>query len=145
MQRCITRLVLAQLAVLAAAAVVAGKVGAVPIVTLLAGDAKAHPGYCGLARLRYGGTTSRTLAEGLTLRQAALGPTYAVLDGRVDLLVDRVVSCPAGSHVAFLKKSISLPRDDTCGKCLLLKPNALSVRRPCRTRGGTLRRTVPRP
>src|SRR6516162_7233347 len=104
MQRCITRLVLAQLAVLAAAAVVAGKVGAVPIVTLLAGDAKAHPGYCGLARLRYGGTTGRTLAEGLTLRQAALGPTYAVLDGRVDLLVDRVVSGPASSHVALLKE-----------------------------------------
>src|SRR6516225_1550760 len=104
MQRCITRLVLAQLAVLAAAAVVAGKVGAVPIVTLLAGDAKAHPGYCGLARLRYGGTTGLTLAEGLTLRQASLGPTYAVLDGRVDLLVDRVVSGPASSHIELLKE-----------------------------------------
>src|SRR5262249_29694541 len=54
--------------------------------------------------------TVRTLAEGLTLRQAALGPTYAVLDGRVDLLVDRVVSCPASSHVALLKRRISLPR-----------------------------------
>src|SRR5690242_18307421 len=100
-------LVLAQLAVLAATAVVARKVGAVPIVTLLAGDAKAHAGYCGLARLRYCGTTVRTLAQGLTLRQTALGPTYAILDGRVDLLVDRVVSCPARSHVALLRKRIS--------------------------------------
>src|SRR5215510_7443349 len=124
MQRCITRLELAQLAILAAATVVAGKVGGVPIVTLLAGDAKAHAGYCGPARLRYCGTTVRALAEGLTLRQAALGPTYAVLDGRVDLLVDRVVSCPAGSHVALLKRRISLPRGDTGGKWLLLKPNA---------------------
>src|SRR5215471_17002263 len=104
MQRCNTRLELAQLAVLAAAAVVAGKMGSVPIVTFLAGDAKAHAGYCGPARLRYCGTTVRTLAEGLTLRQAALGPTYAVLYGGVNLLVDRVVSCPAGSHVTLLKK-----------------------------------------
>ena len=81
------------MAVLAAAAVVAGKMGGVPIVTLLAGDAKAHARYCGPARLWYCGTTVRTLTEGLTLRQAALGPTYAVLYGRVNLLVDRVVSC----------------------------------------------------
>src|SRR5215471_17310826 len=113
MQRCIRRLELAQLAVLAAAAVVAGKVGGVPIVTLLAGDAKAYARYCGPARLRYCGTTVRTLAEGFTLRQAALGPTYAVLDGRVDLLVDRVVSCPASRHVPLLNKRMSLPRDDT--------------------------------
>src|SRR5215468_5825009 len=105
MRRRIRRLELAQLAVLAAAAVVAGKMGGVPIITLLAGDAKADPWYCGPARLRYCGTTVRTLAEGLTLRQAALGPTYAVLDGCVNLLVDRVVSCPAGSHLALLKKS----------------------------------------
>src|SRR5215467_5564759 len=78
--------------------------GAVPIVTILAGDAKAHARYCGPARLWYCGATVRTLAEGLTLRQAALGPTYAVLDSRVDLLVDSVVTCPASSHVALLKK-----------------------------------------
>src|SRR6516162_7584563 len=119
MQRYITSLKLAQLAVLAAAAVVAGRVGSgAPIVTLLAGDAKAHAGYCGPARLRYCGTTVRTLAKGLTLRQAALGPTYAVLDGRVDLLVDRVVSCPASSHVALLKERISVPKGDTGGKWL---------------------------
>src|SRR5215831_16701772 len=93
MQRCIRRLELAQLAVLAAAAVVAGKMGGVPIVTLLAGDAKAHAGYCGPACLRYCGTTVRTVAEGLTLRQAALGPTHAVLYGRVNLFLDRVVIC----------------------------------------------------
>src|SRR5215472_12817337 len=100
MQRCLTSVQLAQLAVLASAAVIAGKLSGVPIVTLLAGDAKAHPGYCGPARLRYYGTTACTLAEGLTLRQATLCSTYAVLDGRVDLLVHRVVSCPASSHVA---------------------------------------------
>src|SRR5215469_12229770 len=81
--------------------------GSVPIVTVLAGDAKAHAGYCRPARLRYCGTTVRTLAEGLTLRQAAPGATNAVLYGRVNLLVDRVVSCPAGSHLALLKKDQS--------------------------------------
>src|SRR5262245_727260 len=114
---------LAQLAVLAAAAVVAGNVGSVSILTLLAGDAKTHARYCGPARLRYCDTTSRTLAGGLTLPQAALGPTYTILDSRVDLLVDRVVSCPASSHVALLKRGISLPRGDTGGKWLLLKPD----------------------
>ena len=122
MHRRITRLELAQLAVLAAAAVVAGKMGGVPIVTLLAGDAKAHTGNCGPARLGYCGTTIRTLAEGLTLREAALGPTYAVLYGRVNLLVDRVVSCPAGSHLALLKK-MSVQKSHNGGKWVLLKPD----------------------
>lgn len=94
------------MAVLAAAAVIAGKVRHVAILALLAGDAKAHAGYRGPARIRYGGATVRTLAEGFTLRQAALGPTYAVLDGRLDLLVHRVLSCPASGHVALLKKGI---------------------------------------
>lgn len=54
---------LSQLAVLATAAVVAGKMGAVAIVMLLAGDAKAHARYCGPALLRYRGATVRTMAE----------------------------------------------------------------------------------
>src|SRR5579862_4322255 len=97
-------LALAQLAVLAAAAVVAREVGGIAVVTLLAADTKAHAGYCRSARLRYCSTTVRTLVERLTLRQSALSATYAVLDGRADLLVDRVVSCPACSHVALLKE-----------------------------------------
>src|SRR5579862_8289071 len=98
MQRCIPKFGLAQLAVLAGAAVIARRVGGVPIVTLLAGDTKTHSGYGRPTRLRYGHTTVRALPEGLTVRQAALGPTYAVLDGRVDLLVDCVFSCPASGH-----------------------------------------------
>src|SRR5215467_12223425 len=116
--------------------------GGVPIVTLLTGDAKAHAGYGGPASLRYCGATFRTLAEGFTLRQAALGSTYAVLYGRVNLLVDRVVSCPAGSHLALLKK-ISLQKGDTGGKWLLLKQDVSNdTKRPsasaasdCVTRG----------
>src|SRR6516162_10058955 len=137
MQRYITSLKLAQLAVLAAAAVVAGRVGSgAPIVTLLAGDAKAHAGYCGPARLRYCGTTVRTLAKGLTLRQAALGPTYAVLDGRVDLLVDRVVSCPASSHVALLKeRSVCLQMILVANGCLSRQRCLRSVDRGQHRRG----------
>jgi hypothetical protein len=101
---------LTQLAVFAATAVIARKMSGIPIVTLLAGNAKAHAQYCRPARLRYRRATVRTLAEGFTLRQAAPGSTYAVLDGRVDLLVDRVVSCPAGSHVALLEKDQSAER-----------------------------------
>jgi hypothetical protein len=97
--------------------------GGVAIVIFLAGNAKAHAGYRAPARLRYCGATVRTLAEGSAFWQAALGPTYAVLDGRVDLLVDSIVSCPAGSHVALLKNS-SLPEGDTGGKWLLFKPDA---------------------
>src|SRR6185312_7724170 len=93
---------LAQLAVLAAAAVVARKMGGVPIFTLLARDAEAHAGHGDPARLGYCGATVRTLAERFSLRQATLGPTYPVRDGRVDLLVDRIISCPARGHVALL-------------------------------------------
>jgi hypothetical protein len=63
------------------------------------------------------------------LRQAALGPTYAVLYGRVNLLVDRVVSCPAGSHLALLKK-ISVQKPNTGGKWVLLKPDVPNDPKP---------------
>jgi hypothetical protein len=130
MARYLRRLELAQLAVLATAAVVSGEVGGVPIVTLLAGDAKAHAGYCSSARLRYFRTTVCTLTERVTLRQSALSSPYAVLDGRVDLLIDRIVSCPASSHVTLLKKA-SACRCDIRGKWLLLKhrcPGTIAVR-----------------
>src|SRR5690606_1919530 len=88
----------AQLAVLAAAAVVAGEAGFFPVLRGLAGHAQAHAGYRAAPRLGARRDAFMEAFQAGPLGQARAGALGPVLDGRIDLIVDGVVAGPSGRH-----------------------------------------------
>src|SRR5690606_27261898 len=89
---------LAELAVLAAASVVAGAGLLLPVGRFLARHAEAHAGQRLAPRLRDRRVALLAVAQARTLRQAAARTLDRVLDGRVDLFLNRVVASPSGCH-----------------------------------------------
>src|SRR3546814_2561592 len=93
----------AQLAVLAATAVVAAGRGFVLRITrLLAVHAQAHPGHGLAPRLGDFHVALLTTTQAGPLRQLAAHSLDRVLDGRVDLVLDGAIACPTGCHVRLL-------------------------------------------
>src|SRR5690606_6113283 len=90
-----------QLAVLAAAPVVAGVMPFLAVGRLLAGDAAAYTGNGPTPGLRDRRPAILTVAQARTAAQAAARTRHRVLDGRVDLLLYGAVACPARCHVPF--------------------------------------------
>src|SRR5690606_31490046 len=88
----------AQLAVLAAAAVVAAERGLLAVRRFLAGDAQAHARHGLAARLRNRCVALLAMRTAGTLRQPAARPLDPVLDGGVDLFLHRAVAGPTGGH-----------------------------------------------
>src|SRR5687768_10041007 len=88
----------AQLAVLAAAAVVAGGAGLFAIERLLAGDTQAHAWHRLAPRLGNGRAALLAMRQPRPPRQLAAGALDRILHGRVDLVLHRVVACPARCH-----------------------------------------------
>src|SRR5688572_368856 len=93
-----SRAVLTELAVLAAASVIAGEPRLLLVMRFLAGDAQAHTGD-GLAS-RFGNLRTAFLAmrQARSLRQLAANALDRVLDGGVDLVLHGAVACPASCH-----------------------------------------------
>src|SRR5690606_17389205 len=88
----------AQLAVLAAAPVVAAVFLFVALFGFLAGDAQPYPGHGLPARLRNRRIALLATQARRPLRQLAARTLDAVLHGRVDLVLHRAVTRPARGH-----------------------------------------------
>src|SRR5271165_6674358 len=87
-----------QLAVFAAAPVVAAELRDIAIVLELAGNAEAHTGDRDSAGLGDFGVAVRAARQRRSLRQLALDAADRVLDRRVDLLLHRPVARPTRRH-----------------------------------------------
>src|SRR5690606_659350 len=87
-----------QLAVLAAAPVVAGGGTFGAVQGILAGHAQAHAGQRLAARGRDRLVAFLAVARARPARELAARTLDRVVDGRVDLVLHRVVACPARCH-----------------------------------------------
>src|SRR5690606_4061507 len=92
----------AQLAVLAAAAVVAGRRRFLAVQRFLARHAQAHAGHGLAPRLGDRRVAFLAVRQARTLRQAAARALDRVLDGRVDLVLHCGVARPSGCHVRII-------------------------------------------
>src|SRR5690606_33499223 len=88
----------AQLAVLAAASVVAAVGTLLALLRFLAADAQAHPRH-GLAPRRWNRSVALLAARAArALRQLAARALDRILHGGVDLVLHRAIACPSGCH-----------------------------------------------
>jgi hypothetical protein len=90
-----------QLAILAAAPVVATLGFLLGVARALARDTQAHPGHGVAARLGYGLPAFGTVVQARALRQSVTGAPDRILDGRVDLILNRTIFCEPTGHTAF--------------------------------------------
>src|SRR3569833_538508 len=93
---------LPQLAVLAAAPIVAAELQGFLVVRLLARHAQSHAWHGVAPCLWDRGSTMLAVRCSRALGQAALSPADAVLHGRVDLILNCAVAGPTGRHLALL-------------------------------------------
>src|SRR4051812_30127166 len=89
---------LAELAILAAAPVVAGYRHVAPVCHFLAGDAQPHARQRRAARLGNLRAAFLAMFEAWPRRQIAAGALDGVLDAGLDLLLYRAFMCPARGH-----------------------------------------------
>src|SRR5690606_27190792 len=94
---------LAELAVLAAPAVVAAFRALLGIARFLAGHAQAHAGHGLAARFGDRGIAFLAVRQPRPLAKLAARALDRVLDGGVDLVLDRAVTRPSGCHCTYLQ------------------------------------------
>ena len=95
---------LTQLAVLAAASVVAAEFGDVEVALLLTANAESNAVNRVTPGFGYRGTAFRAVGQRRPLRQLALNAFDRVLYRGIDLILHCTVTRPAGRHVSFLPK-----------------------------------------
>lgn len=98
---------LAQLAVLAAAPVVAAGVHLRFVMSGLAGDAQAYPRDGLAACLGNGAVAFLAMAQAVTARQTAARALHGVFDAGIYLLLYRSVLCPSTGHVVLSESAVA--------------------------------------